>query len=81
MQIVANKRNEIDVDKFDYFARDCHHLGIPNSFDFRYKTVYAAVKPIMYTYIIYNRRYMKFVRVIKVHGVLQICARDKVYKL
>ena len=39
MQIVANKRNEIDVDKFDYFARDCHHLGIPNSFDFRYKTV------------------------------------------
>ncbi|CAI7999426.1 Deoxynucleoside triphosphate triphosphohydrolase SAMHD1 [Geodia barretti] len=30
-EIVANKRNEIDVDKFDYFARDCHHLGIPNS--------------------------------------------------
>ncbi|CAL8251322.1 unnamed protein product [Arctogadus glacialis] len=31
--IVSNKRNGIDVDKFDYFARDCHHLGIKNSFD------------------------------------------------
>jgi HD superfamily phosphohydrolase len=34
-EIVANKRTGVDVDKFDYFARDCHHLGIPNSFDFR----------------------------------------------
>ncbi|XP_068118219.1 deoxynucleoside triphosphate triphosphohydrolase SAMHD1-like [Hyperolius riggenbachi] len=32
-EIVANKRNGIDVDKWDYFARDCHHLGIQNSFD------------------------------------------------
>ena len=32
-EIVSNKRNGIDVDKFDYFARDCHHLGIPVSFD------------------------------------------------
>jgi HD superfamily phosphohydrolase len=32
-EIVANKRTEVDVDKWDYFARDCHHLGIPNSFD------------------------------------------------
>ncbi|XP_039502783.1 uncharacterized protein LOC120458974 [Pimephales promelas] len=31
--IVANKRNEIDVRKWDYLARDCHYLGIPNSFD------------------------------------------------
>ena len=23
----------MDVDKWDYFARDCHHLGIKNSFD------------------------------------------------
>ncbi|XP_048406167.1 deoxynucleoside triphosphate triphosphohydrolase SAMHD1 isoform X2 [Stegostoma tigrinum] len=33
-EIVANKRNGIDVDKWDYFARDCHHLGIQNNFDF-----------------------------------------------
>ncbi|XP_052692935.1 deoxynucleoside triphosphate triphosphohydrolase SAMHD1-like [Crassostrea angulata] len=32
-EIVANKRNGIDVDKWDYFARDCHMLGIKNSFD------------------------------------------------
>jgi HD superfamily phosphohydrolase len=31
--IVANKRNGIDVDKFDYFSRDCHGLNIPKSFD------------------------------------------------
>ncbi|XP_014669969.1 PREDICTED: deoxynucleoside triphosphate triphosphohydrolase SAMHD1-like isoform X2 [Priapulus caudatus] len=32
-EIVANKRNSIDVDKWDYFARDCYHLGIGNNFD------------------------------------------------
>ncbi|XP_032365689.1 deoxynucleoside triphosphate triphosphohydrolase SAMHD1 [Etheostoma spectabile] len=32
-EIVANKWNGIDVDKFDYFARDCHHLGMKNNFD------------------------------------------------
>ncbi|XP_056446295.1 deoxynucleoside triphosphate triphosphohydrolase SAMHD1-like [Gadus chalcogrammus] len=32
-EIVSNERNGIDVDKFDYFARDCHHLGIKNNFD------------------------------------------------
>ncbi|XP_052230666.1 deoxynucleoside triphosphate triphosphohydrolase SAMHD1-like isoform X2 [Dreissena polymorpha] len=32
-EVVANKRNGIDVDKWDYFARDCHHLGIKNNFD------------------------------------------------
>lgn len=35
-QIVANKRTGIDVDKFDYFSRDCHCLGISNSFDHKY---------------------------------------------
>ncbi|KAL3064928.1 hypothetical protein OYC64_001041 [Pagothenia borchgrevinki] len=32
-EIVANERNGIDVDKFDYFARDSYHLGIKNNFD------------------------------------------------
>ncbi|KAI0222541.1 Deoxynucleoside triphosphate triphosphohydrolase SAMHD1 [Lamellibrachia satsuma] len=32
-QIVANKWNGIDVDKWDYFARDCHHLGITKNLD------------------------------------------------
>ena len=34
-QVVANKRNGIDVDKWDYFDRDCHYLGISNNFDTR----------------------------------------------
>ena len=58
VQIVANKRNGIDVDKWDYFARDCYHLGIRNVFD--------------------HRRFMKFARVVNVHGQPQICSRDKV---
>nr|CAG8441741.1 15563_t:CDS:10 [Entrophospora candida] len=31
--IVANKRNSIDVDKFDYLERDCYNLGIKSSYD------------------------------------------------
>ncbi|XP_058638825.1 uncharacterized protein LOC131544542 isoform X1 [Onychostoma macrolepis] len=32
-EIVANKLNGIDVDKWDYLSRDCHYLAIPNGFD------------------------------------------------
>ncbi|XP_060604041.1 deoxynucleoside triphosphate triphosphohydrolase SAMHD1-like isoform X1 [Ruditapes philippinarum] len=32
-EIVSNKRNGIDVDKWDYFARDSHMLGIGNNFN------------------------------------------------
>ncbi|XP_055956017.1 deoxynucleoside triphosphate triphosphohydrolase SAMHD1-like isoform X2 [Patella vulgata] len=32
-EIVANKRNSVDVDKFDYFARDAYMLGFKNNFD------------------------------------------------
>ena len=33
--IVANKRNGVDVDKFDYLARDAHHLGLRTAYDYR----------------------------------------------
>ncbi|XP_071398577.1 deoxynucleoside triphosphate triphosphohydrolase SAMHD1 isoform X2 [Centroberyx affinis] len=42
-EIVANKRNGIDVDKWDYFARDCYHLGIQNNFDYRRFLKFARV--------------------------------------
>lgn len=42
-EIVANKRNGIDVDKWDYFARDCHMLGIKNNFDHTRCMKYARV--------------------------------------
>ena len=32
--IVNNKRNSIDVDKWDYLARDCYNLGMKRSYDF-----------------------------------------------
>ena len=32
-EVVANKRNGIDCDKFDYFMRDCHHVGTKSNFD------------------------------------------------
>ena len=43
-EIVANKRNGIDVDKFDYFARDCHQLGITKSFDATRLMIFARVQ-------------------------------------
>ncbi len=33
-EIVANGRNSIDVDKFDYLARDCFYCGVKASCDF-----------------------------------------------
>ena len=35
LEIVNNKENGIDVDKWDYFARDSQNLGIPSNFDMR----------------------------------------------
>jgi len=32
-EIVANYQNSIDVDKFDYLARDCHNLQLKYSYD------------------------------------------------
>ncbi|CAL9702705.1 unnamed protein product [Knipowitschia caucasica] len=42
-EIISNKRNSIDVDKFDYFARDCHHLGLKNCFDYTRYIKFAKV--------------------------------------
>ncbi|XP_076023311.1 deoxynucleoside triphosphate triphosphohydrolase SAMHD1-like isoform X1 [Genypterus blacodes] len=42
-EIVANRRSGIDVDKWDYFARDCHYLGIQNNFDYRRSLMFARV--------------------------------------
>lgn len=31
--IVANNRNGVDVDKFDYIQRDCYYTGVKSSYD------------------------------------------------
>ncbi|KAG7477933.1 hypothetical protein MATL_G00074810 [Megalops atlanticus] len=41
--IVSNKMNGIDVDKMDYFARDCMHLGMQNSIDHERFIMFARV--------------------------------------
>ncbi|KAG9261435.1 deoxynucleoside triphosphate triphosphohydrolase SAMHD1-like [Astyanax mexicanus] len=41
--IVANHRNGIDVDKMDYFTRDCHHLGMKCNFSHERFITFARV--------------------------------------
>ncbi|XP_070541321.1 deoxynucleoside triphosphate triphosphohydrolase SAMHD1-like isoform X2 [Ptychodera flava] len=33
-EIVSNHTSGVDVDKWEYFARDCYHLGIANNFSY-----------------------------------------------
>ncbi|XP_069740423.1 deoxynucleoside triphosphate triphosphohydrolase SAMHD1-like [Narcine bancroftii] len=54
-QIVANRKSGIDVDKWDYFARDCHHLGIQNNFDFERFLRFARVCEVNHTKYICTR--------------------------
>ncbi|CAC5371035.1 SAMHD1 [Mytilus coruscus] len=53
--IVANKRNGIDVDKWDYFARDCYGLGIRNTFDHNRFMKFARVLKVKDEYQICSR--------------------------
>ena len=41
--IVANKRNGVDVDKFDYLARDSYFCGVKISFDHKRPMTYSKV--------------------------------------
>ena len=40
-QIVANKSSGIDVDKWDYFIRDCHYMGLQHEFDYKYVIIFC----------------------------------------
>ncbi|XP_059152288.1 deoxynucleoside triphosphate triphosphohydrolase SAMHD1-like isoform X3 [Physella acuta] len=42
-EIVCNKRNSNDVNVWDYLARDCHHLGFYNNFDYSRFMKFARV--------------------------------------
>ncbi|XP_077869566.1 deoxynucleoside triphosphate triphosphohydrolase SAMHD1-like [Saccoglossus kowalevskii] len=42
-EIVSNEATGIDVDKWDYFARDCYYLGIHNNFDYKRFIKFARV--------------------------------------
>ncbi|XP_062586031.1 deoxynucleoside triphosphate triphosphohydrolase SAMHD1-like isoform X1 [Saccostrea cucullata] len=42
-EIVANEKNKIDVDKWDYFSRDCHMLGMKHNFQVMRSIMLARV--------------------------------------
>ena len=42
-QIVSNKVTGVDVDKWDYYARDCHYLGVTTDFQARLLCVYLHI--------------------------------------
>uniref|UniRef100_A0A8D8YNU6 Deoxynucleoside triphosphate triphosphohydrolase SAMHD1 n=1 Tax=Cacopsylla melanoneura TaxID=428564 RepID=A0A8D8YNU6_9HEMI len=44
-QIIANKSNDIDVDKWDYFLRDGHQLNLKITFDYRRMLAFCVVMP------------------------------------
>ncbi|GES92426.1 HD phosphohydrolase domain-containing protein [Rhizophagus clarus] len=48
--VVANERNSIDVDKFDYLARDCYYLGMKSVFDSSRLMNYSHVSDNQITY-------------------------------
>jgi HD superfamily phosphohydrolase len=71
-EIVANKRNSVDVDKFDYMMRDCHNVGIKSSVDALRLITFSRVidnilcfnqKEAFNLYEIFHVRYSLFKRV------------------
>ncbi|ORX88996.1 HD phosphohydrolase domain-containing protein [Basidiobolus meristosporus CBS 931.73] len=70
--IVANKRNSVDVDKFDYIERDCYNLGIKSSYDSSRLMTFSRVidnqicfhhKEVYNMYEMFHTRYSLFKRI------------------
>ncbi|KAI7871831.1 HD phosphohydrolase domain-containing protein [Spinellus fusiger] len=70
--IVANKKNSVDVDKFDYIERDAQNLGLRSSYDAKRLLVYSRVvdneicyhhKEVYNLYEMFHTRYSLFKRV------------------
>lgn len=71
-EIVSNSRNSVDVDKFDYLARDCYNLGIKSSYDFSRLMKFSRVinnevcfhsKEVYNMYEMFHTRYSLFKQV------------------
>lgn len=67
--IVANKKNSVDVDKFDYIERDTYNLGLRSSYDPKRLLVYSRVinneicyhqKEVYNVYEMFHTRYTLF---------------------
>ena len=66
-QIVCNKVNGIDVDKFDYFARDTYAIGLKFGFDYRRFFHQCKVTMVRFASII--KRYLTFTKCF-IHGIV-----------
>ncbi|KAI8975179.1 hypothetical protein BDF20DRAFT_836603 [Mycotypha africana] len=67
--IVANKKNSVDVDKFDYIERDTYNMGLRSSYDAKRLLVYSRVinneicyhhKEVYNMYEMFHTRYSLF---------------------
>uniref|UniRef100_A0A3P8SD89 HD domain-containing protein n=1 Tax=Amphiprion percula TaxID=161767 RepID=A0A3P8SD89_AMPPE len=93
-EIVANKLNGIDVDKFDYLARDAYHLGMQSNFDHKRFIMLARVcekfkkhicsrdKEVGNLYDMFHTRYCLHRRVCqhKTHKAIELMIRDAFLK-
>ncbi|ORX51235.1 HD phosphohydrolase domain-containing protein [Hesseltinella vesiculosa] len=70
--IVANKTNSVDVDKFDYIERDAQNLGLRSSYDAKRLLLYCRVvnneicyhhKEVYNLYEMFHTRYSLFKRI------------------
>jgi deoxynucleoside triphosphate triphosphohydrolase SAMHD1 len=70
--IVANTRNSVDVDKFDYLARDCYNMDFKSSYDFSRLMQFSRVidneicfhcKEVFNLYEMFHTRYSLFKQV------------------
>ncbi|KAI8071401.1 HD phosphohydrolase domain-containing protein [Gongronella butleri] len=70
--IVANKTNSVDVDKFDYIERDAQNLGLRSSYDAKRLLLYSRVvnneicyhhKEVYNLYEMFHTRYSLFKRI------------------
>lgn len=70
--IVANKRNSVDVDKFDYIERDTHNIGLRSSYDAKRLLMFSRVvnneicyhhKEVYNIYEMFHTRYSLFKRI------------------
>ena len=67
----------MDVDKWDYYSRDCHYLGVTT--DFQQKLVSYHIIMIMPQLNSHNyRRCMLLGRIVEDSGEYHIAFRDKV---
>ncbi|KAJ1651149.1 hypothetical protein IWQ61_008221 [Dispira simplex] len=70
--IVANQRNGLDVDRFDYISRDCYNVGLKSSYDSSRLMLASRVindevcyhnKEVYNIYDMYHTRYSLFKRI------------------